>query len=579
MSMEINVFFQGKLPDKKALSAAMAELGFPLTIKAGSLERQRGFMPMRLRREETGVEFDVFEGRAAVEELVADIEGLAGSDIDPRFERSANFRWGGDEDEMLSGLCGAAALAKLVNGVVFDGEAGNLLSVDDAIALALETLAATLKPKSAPQRGTRPADIKRYLKPLLKQRSDLVVMDRMVLIRPVRHLLRGVFLDRTSDKCRFEIWPYLKPLWSSSWSLDTFGSMHGFLWQVWQPHFEPLLVAALQEDVFTPFGKITTHDDLAGALPDGLRFYTTRVSALVLAGERKRAEEHVRDIENSEDANNFYFQEDIKFARDLLARDIKDVCAEFHEREAKTVKAMKLESIWEPSPFPVEEPAAQRKSRTAEPLFVPEPWLPGPPGLLLDVPQAPGEVVFAKNWSYRGGRQRHPLLVVALTRAEAEDRHQNGENYALVARLPGGLLLLLRQNGKDRHDPSRAEYPDPPYYAGGFLLKLYGEHFVAHANSFERPDVDGMVDVDSLSVSNRKTGYDIWQLRLDREDAEVTIWDRRGAEPFQDTMRKRKVTEAEMNQFRCLMPGFGEFDALVHVVLGLLRSQGYGELE
>src|SRR5882724_12144517 len=86
----------------------MADLGFPLTITAGSLEKQRGFMPMRLRREETGVEFDVFNDRAAVEEL-------GGRDIDPRFERSANFRWGGDEEEMLAGLCAAAALVKLTN--------------------------------------------------------------------------------------------------------------------------------------------------------------------------------------------------------------------------------------------------------------------------------------------------------------------------------------------------------------------------------------------------------------------------------------------------------------------------------
>src|SRR5258705_4507884 len=178
MSIEINVLFQGKLPDKKALSRAIAELGFPLTIKAGSLERQRGFMPMRLRRDETGVEFDVFDESADIAELVADIESLTGTDVDRRFERSANFRWGGDEDQMLAGLCAAAALAKLVDGVVFDGEAGNLLSVDGAIALARETLQATLKPQSTPRRGTRPADINRYLKPLLKQRSDLVVIDR-----------------------------------------------------------------------------------------------------------------------------------------------------------------------------------------------------------------------------------------------------------------------------------------------------------------------------------------------------------------------------------------------------------------
>jgi hypothetical protein len=31
--------------------------------------------------------------------------------IEPGFDRSANFRWGGDETEMLAGMC-AAALAK-----------------------------------------------------------------------------------------------------------------------------------------------------------------------------------------------------------------------------------------------------------------------------------------------------------------------------------------------------------------------------------------------------------------------------------------------------------------------------------
>jgi hypothetical protein len=134
------------------------------------------------------------------------------------------------------------------------------------------------------------------------------------------------------------------------------------LWAIWQPHFEPLLVAALQQDVFTPLGKITTHDDLAGALPDDLRFFDARVSAHFLAGECERAEECVRDLENSKYANDYDCRDWIKFTRDFLARDIKDVCAEFRQREAKAVKAMKPESIWEPSPFPVEVPAGLVKS-------------------------------------------------------------------------------------------------------------------------------------------------------------------------------------------------------------------------
>src|SRR4051812_41916083 len=477
MSMEMHVFFHGKLPDKKALSRAMAELEFPLTVKAGSLERQRGFMPMRLRREEAGVEFDVFDGRAAVEEIIAGFDGLDGTDLDRRFERSANFRWGGDEDQMLSGMCAAAALARLVSGVVFDAEAGRLLSSDEAIALARETLRTTLRPESLARRGTRPADIKWYLKSLLKQRSDLVVIDRMVLIRPVRHMLRGAFLDRSGDKYRFVIWPYLKPLWGPSFGRHTFGSLNG-IFQVWQPHFESVLVDALQQDVFTRLGQITTYDDLAGALPDQLLFHTTRESALLLAGERERAEEHVRAIENSEFGNSLYYEDQVKPARELLARDITEVCAEFHAREAKAVKAMKLQSIWEPAPFPVELPAAERKSRTAEPLFVPEPWLPRPPGLWFDVPDVQGEVRFAKAWL--GGKKEHPTLQAPLTRAEAEDRHRNGENYVAAMRLPGGWLLLIEQEGKDLRDPDRADHPHPrgpEVYAHGFFFKLFGARF------------------------------------------------------------------------------------------------------
>jgi hypothetical protein len=207
MSMETHVFFRGKLPTKAALSRAMKELGFPFSIKpaTGSLEQQSGFMPMVLGGEETGVEFDVWHDHSAVMEF-ADVG------VDPSFERMANFRWGGDYQEAVAGMCAAAALAKLVNGVVFDEAEDKLLSIEDATLVARRSLE-TLVNRDEPARlGTRPADIKRYLKPLLKQRSDLVLIGRLLIIRPVRHLLRGVFFDRTSDKYQFQISRCITPL-------------------------------------------------------------------------------------------------------------------------------------------------------------------------------------------------------------------------------------------------------------------------------------------------------------------------------------------------------------------------------
>jgi hypothetical protein len=207
MSMETHVFFRGKLPTRAALSRAMKELGFPFAItpSTGSLEQQSGFMPMKRRGEETGVEFDVYSDHSSVEEF-ADVG------VDASFERRASLRWSGDFQEAVAGMSAAAALAKLMNGVVFDEAEDKLLSAGDAIALARKNLQELVKPEDVKRPGTRPADLKRYLKPLLKQRSDLVLIGRLLIIRPVRHMVRGAFFARTGDKYKFEIVRYIRPL-------------------------------------------------------------------------------------------------------------------------------------------------------------------------------------------------------------------------------------------------------------------------------------------------------------------------------------------------------------------------------
>src|SRR5262245_24438794 len=131
MSMETHVFFRGRLPGKQAFQKKLKELGFPFSIKPfeGSLEGYKGYLPLSFRRDETGVEFDVFDGRSAVEEF----EKFT---IDPSFDRVANFRWGGNLTEAVAGMCGAAALAALVDGIIFDEAEDRLLSVEEGIEIA-----------------------------------------------------------------------------------------------------------------------------------------------------------------------------------------------------------------------------------------------------------------------------------------------------------------------------------------------------------------------------------------------------------------------------------------------------------
>src|SRR5262249_16969835 len=131
MSMEIHVLFRGKLPSRRALQNVVRELGFPLSFRpaTGSLETQDGYMPMVLGRGDgRGIEFDVFGGRAAVEEVV--------KDTDPRLDRIANFRGGSDAQEMMVAFCCAGALARLVDGVVFEPQEGRVFSIDEVIAFA-----------------------------------------------------------------------------------------------------------------------------------------------------------------------------------------------------------------------------------------------------------------------------------------------------------------------------------------------------------------------------------------------------------------------------------------------------------
>ena len=99
---------------------------------------------------------------------------------------------------MLCGMCACAALATLVDGLVLDEFSHRPLSPDEAIQSARTTLASVRRRRDTRGTpGTRPSDLRRYLKPLLKVRDDLVLIERHLVIRPVHHLLRGVFFDRS----------------------------------------------------------------------------------------------------------------------------------------------------------------------------------------------------------------------------------------------------------------------------------------------------------------------------------------------------------------------------------------------
>jgi hypothetical protein len=107
------------------------------------------------------------------------------------------------------------------------------------------------------------------------------------------------------------------------------------------------------------------------------------------------------------------------------------------------------------------------------------------------------------------------------------------------------------------------------------VFSLDGVHFRASAHVYKYHDVDGMLEVSSMEIDDKIAQRTVWAWRFDDYDAEVTIRDRREGEQKQ----RKNVTDAEMDRFRFPKPAFGDFDAIVRFVLGMLRSEGYGELE
>jgi hypothetical protein len=566
MWMALHVFFRGELPSRAALSRAVKELGFPFTIAArgGPLDPDSGFLRMRLKREETGVGFGVFDGRDNIEAICPDL------DLDASFERTASFGWAGDATRMLCALCAAAAFARLTNGVVLSKDDQRPLAPDEAIAVARQHLEAVAKRKDKPQPRTRPSDIKRYLKPLLKQRSDLVLIGQYLIIRPVRHLLRGAFLERTSDKYGFRIMRRFRPLY------DPDDAIYGDYicvgaYPVWQPHFEALLMDALAEDVFAKIGRVTALASFADTLTgDARRDYPSAcVRALVLAGERERAAEYVRESERR-DPGHTYWVHWARQQRKFLARDIDAVCAEAHAKEAATVKAMKLEALWEPSPFPVELPAHER-ARSAEHDFPMAPWIATPSWLLQDLPEVAGDVRFAKDFFRRQGRQ---LMLVPLSRDDAESRHRNGEPYVLFVRQADGRRVRMRSVGVDREDPHHSGLPGRVF--SRFRLDLDGMDYRIIADFVTNMPSDGMLYIESIVVDRRDADDPVWHCIVKLDGGEVEITDRRGPEITVTTDRALTVADREIATFP--IPDFGDYDGLVTRLHAWLRHAGFGEI-
>jgi len=577
MSTETHVFFRGKLPSKTALSRAMKELGFPFSITpaTGSLEQQSGFMPMLLRREETGVEFDVYGGQSAV-------DGFADLGVDPHFERRASFRWSGDFQEAVVGMCAAAALARLVQGVVFDEAENKLLSVDDAIVLARKNL----NKLPAPRHQLRPGiatTLKRMLSPLLAKRSDLVLVGPLLLIRPVRHLMRGAIFRwrRGGPICRAA--PYIRPLYQPS---ELFFEDAIFSGSIESPDFEAMLFDRLAADVFAPLGRITTIDDFINStwgeklwaddlfpslmLSRGIKHASALTAKIGASHQRDLAEARIllaatdpsdreaRSFRDSEVKEAEKAVEQVADRQALLAKGSAAVFAHYRHWETKVAAGYKIAEFWEPTPFPAEQRGSRPARELRDPSFAPKPWLEFPTTWRENPPASPGEVRFGRNWWEREDRV---TLLHPIPREQAETYHRNLEGYTLMTRLPQQQLLILSHIGSFRNGRWQ-----PPVSCLLQIRDVQGRPMrVEFREDFGSP---GVLRMRYLRIG----GAVPWTSTLSFEDGVKRIW-------IGGSCEGRLMTDADRSTYAFASPPFGEFDIMWRRIAMYLSNEGFGAFE
>ena len=216
---------------------------------------------------------------------------------------------------------------------------------------------------------TTVADVRKAVEPLLAAHDDLVLVGRLVAIKPINHILKGVFLDRSSWRDDFVVrWAAIflfepRSSFMLSWGSYIYCPLPG-LWTLQTPDLSTHLKTSIENEalpVLRPVRTIAAFSDYATVQRIGGPLQNFPFSHIVVEAALGRFDNCDRilqylDSRRLKPANPD--EDELRITRDLAplirARDRVGIAALLHEWEACSVTAMKLEKHWERTPFPIE---------------------------------------------------------------------------------------------------------------------------------------------------------------------------------------------------------------------------------
>jgi hypothetical protein len=205
---------------------------------------------------------------------------------------------------------------------------------------------------------TTVAQVKQLVGPLLQRNPDLVLVRRWVIVKPVHHILRGISIGRSLDPKSFV------PTWAANFLFQPDARFHFFwgtrmlgVWNVDVHDLPEKLADAIEREALPTLRSIVTIDDF-------VRF----AHGAWLEDHKPYVDAALGDFDAAQSMCDFFAglnghygirQEECEHVvRELCplieANDRPALARLLHKHESESVKSLKLEKFWEPTPFPIE---------------------------------------------------------------------------------------------------------------------------------------------------------------------------------------------------------------------------------
>jgi hypothetical protein len=222
---------------------------------------------------------------------------------------------------------------------------------------------------------TTVAQVKQAVQPLLQRNPDLALVGRLVVIKPVHHILRGISVGRSLDPLLFvPTWAVVflfepRESFSYNWGQRIYRPPPGpGVWDITDPRTPATMCEEIERIALPLLRPIRTIDDFV-AFTSKERF---RDTYLDLYEERRIFVDVARGDLDAARAICAYFATDRAMRRYgalmeeeydritktlcplIAANDRSGLVRLLRGWEAHSVKRLKLEKLWEPTPFPLE---------------------------------------------------------------------------------------------------------------------------------------------------------------------------------------------------------------------------------